>query len=233
LEGEFLLNSPARRIDAGMSPRKPSFIQQGECAMRRVSLCVLTMAVVACLLPAAVLAATMTIEAEDANVLQDAGIRTGQSTASGGEDVNLQYPDWQKKGSAFFWLDAGSIAPDTYNLTVAIWAENPGRRVWSELRAGTHLAEDGNWLNPTGYAVPTSGRDAYDALVCTIGENWGAPTTYTFAPGQNYTLCVHAYGADMSYLDSITLKSVPEPTTLALMATGLLALLAYAWRKQR
>ena len=36
-------------------------------------------------------------------------------------------------------------------------------------------------------------------------------------------------------IDSIqlTASTVPEPTTLALLTTGLLALLAYAWRKRR
>lgn len=35
------------------------------------------------------------------------------------------------------------------------------------------------------------------------------------------------------YLDNVRLTATPEPSTVALLATGLLCLLAYAWRKQK
>ena len=35
------------------------------------------------------------------------------------------------------------------------------------------------------------------------------------------------------YMPSVILTPVPEPSTLLLTATGLLGLLAYAWRRRR
>lgn len=41
-------------------------------------------------------------------------------------------------------------------------------------------------------------------------------------------------GADAtSFIDSVSVNQVPEPTTLCLVIIGLLGLLCYAWRKQK
>lgn len=40
-------------------------------------------------------------------------------------------------------------------------------------------------------------------------------------------------GGANCYLDNLTITSVPEPTTLALLATGMVCLVAYAWRKRK
>jgi len=34
-----------------------------------------------------------------------------------------------------------------------------------------------------------------------------------------------------SYIDSVSVTAVPEPSTVALLTAGLMGLLAYAWRK--
>ncbi|MBU4271699.1 MAG: PEP-CTERM sorting domain-containing protein [Planctomycetes bacterium] len=52
-------------------------------------------------------------------------------------------------------------------------------------------------------------------------------TTATF----KITSAVSGNGSNDAYIDSVTL--VPEPGTLALLATGLIGLLCYAWRKRR
>ncbi|MBN1394173.1 MAG: PEP-CTERM sorting domain-containing protein [Pirellulales bacterium] len=46
---------------------------------------------------------------------------------------------------------------------------------------------------------------------------------------------LRAYSATYNYVgvDDITISYVPEPSTIALLATGLIGLLAYAWRKRK
>jgi hypothetical protein len=36
-----------------------------------------------------------------------------------------------------------------------------------------------------------------------------------------------------SFIDNVTINQVPEPTTIMLMATGILGLMAYAWRRHK
>lgn len=43
----------------------------------------------------------------------------------------------------------------------------------------------------------------------------------------------NAPGSQLSLIDAVSITTVPEPTTLAILATGLIGLLAYAWRKHR
>ena len=52
----------------------------------------------------------------------------------------------------------------------------------------------------------------------------------------NPTTSYIGFGNDdaWGYIDNVKLSvATPEPSTLALLATGLLGLLAYAWRKRR
>ena len=60
----------------------------------------------------------------------------------------------------------------------------------------------------------------------------GSPAAY--APVVNTTLGINNFGYYIrDYQFSITVSSVPEPNTFVLLATGLIGLLAYAWRKRR
>ncbi len=63
--------------------------------------------------------------------------------------------------------------------------------------------------------------------------------TFTFTPSESTvaTLTFQSdnvtWGAGGTVLDNVGVMSIPEPCTLMLLATGLLGLLAYAWRTQK
>ena len=40
-------------------------------------------------------------------------------------------------------------------------------------------------------------------------------------------------GSSTAWVDNFSVTGVPEPSTLGLLITGLLGLLAYAWRKRK
>ncbi|MBU4273300.1 MAG: PEP-CTERM sorting domain-containing protein [Planctomycetes bacterium] len=43
-----------------------------------------------------------------------------------------------------------------------------------------------------------------------------------------------AWGADArTSIDAVSITTIPEPSALALLATGLVGLLCYAWRKRK
>ncbi len=204
--------------------------------MRRVALCIPATAFLF-LAATSMSFADLTIEAENANALDHAIVMTGQGTPSGGAFLALQNP-WDQPGSSYYWLDAGTVAPGKYSLTLNLWSENIGRWVYAEMRQGTHLAEDGNWGVESQFAIPTSGQSAYDPVICTTEWNAGDTSLFTINPGQDYTLCVrsHPPGGDMVYFDKLTLNyvsAVPEPSVLVMTVVGTLGLMAYAWRKRR
>ena len=73
----------------------------------------------------------------------------------------------------------------------------------------------------TSWSVSTNGSAFETKTGFSTTSNWDS---LYFAPNGNATY---------AHLDAINLLAVPEPSTLVLLATGLLGLLAYAWRKRR
>ena len=60
---------------------------------------------------------------------------------------------------------------------------------------------------------------------------------YSSAPSQNDKLCGAQFETESSsgdyLIDNVTGHTIPEPSTIALLASGLFGLLAYAWRKRK
>ena len=93
--------------------------------------------------------------------------------------------------------------------------------------------------------MPTTATDV--RLVVTDSEWTGSykangTSVWTVGPTLAHTVPISGYdtinlsGAGQPFMDSIQLMgtgTVPEPTTLVLVLTGLIGLLAYAWRKRK
>ncbi|MBU4271654.1 MAG: PEP-CTERM sorting domain-containing protein [Planctomycetes bacterium] len=81
--------------------------------------------------------------------------------------------------------------------------------------------------NTAGVGVEV--RDSGGTLLYTI-QSTVSPTGPL-----GFSLLAGSYeaGAALVNFDSVTVTVIPEPSTLALLATGLLGLLCYAWRKRK
>ena len=104
----------------------------------------------------------------------------------------------------------------------------------------------GGW-NDTGVTIPRVTFTPVSIVLDTRASNWTASWyvgsgstpvythTYTNAEGNptiGYIELEHANWSGGN-VDNLTLSSVPEPSAVVLLITGLVALLAYAWRRRR
>lgn len=168
---------------------------------------------------------------------------TRPGTDASGDSAGLQ---WWKKAS-------GDDPNLTYNPTA-------GELVAYTIHWAPHEIGLGPSGDPNGttlrWTAPTAGDWAVDALFTTTQEGNTGGTIYVTKDGTDvFSHGVGNYGDSSSYSDTltfavgealdfrvngdkfvrpeITITSIPEPSTVLLTATGLIGLLAYAWRKRR
>lgn len=96
-----------------------------------------------------------------------------------------------------------------------------------------------------GFEVTAIGGNVYDFLPyyqdlstpsSRVYANGGTPFTANFSyalSGMFDTVYLRMGGTTGGILDDFEISQVPEPSTLALLASGLIGLLAYAWRKRK
>ena len=73
-------------------------------------------------------------------------------------------------------------------------------------------------------------------LTTNAGDAVWTQYTFAFTPDTTTTATLSFHGLAQStgvFMDDVSVTAIPEPGTLALLATGLLGLLCYAWRKRR
>ncbi len=79
-------------------------------------------------------------------------------------------------------------------------------------RGGELISSNSSWPFGSGYA---NAPNAFGDYVLNIGARSGGVAVFT------------------GYIDNLTVSTIPEPSTIAILTTGLIGLLAYAWRKRR
>lgn len=130
-----------------------------------------------------------------------------------------------------YTIPAGALALDSYGNSNAVSTMVR----WTAPSAGTvnvsAAFKDGATGAQKAY-VFDNGTALFNALAPSTGVSYAG--TLTVAAGDKIDFLVGAYGGSRSVtILNATVAMVPEPATLALLGTGLIGLLAYAWKKQR
>jgi hypothetical protein len=114
------------------------------------------------------------------------------------------------------------VANGTYNVYAVYWRHTVDQfwAIDAGLQGGSMLVCDSTGI-PTGNSTP-------DKQQCSMLLGQAIVTSGSFAVN-----IAERPDASRGWYDGISYQAVPEPSAIAFMVTGLLGLLAYAWRKRK
>ena len=143
-------------------------------------------------------------------------------------------PAHEAAGAAIY---SSEYASD-YAGKIKAWAWNSSTETWGWGDYTASIVSTGSWFG-LKYDIDLDNY-TYDILVDTGSGYFEAISDVALKPGVEYaldTLVFYAQGKTGSYfwVDDclMTGPEVPEPSTLTLLAAGLIGLLAYAWKKRK
>ena len=162
--------------------------------------------------------------------------KLGVAPSSPSSEVQAAFFQDTTTGRALYQVLSAVQANTTYTLTMDIGAERtayPFLTPTVELGTGNTFGQ--NFLTLTGSSTPsptpTTTAGSWKTWSYTFVTEATVPSANLrvdigFSAGSNDS---HVFAVDNVHLTAAT----PEPGTLALLVTGLLGLLAYAWRRRR
>jgi hypothetical protein len=134
--------------------------------------------------------------------------------------------------TGYLWQNTGVPLQNGYTYAVSCQF-NPGSLGMSSARIDLNAAPDSNPASDG----PTFASQLYSGLTASVWTGETLSATYTGDPGKYLALWVRMDDGTLDGgLDAVTLTVTspsPEPSTIVLLVTGVLGLLAYAWRKRR